>query len=183
LNVTFTPNHAPVAYATNFSRGKGVSLKINIASLLANSTSDADGDARSLLSVGVSTNGSTLFTNGTYIFLSPTNDLAESFIYVARDVRSSYRAGDTVRTATNWITVTVTAQGGIAYPPVLTNGTAVLNFAGIPGYAYDVQRATNADFSGTVVLLATTNAPSGGVFIFVDGSPPQPQAFYRLMSH
>ena len=56
-----------------------------------------------------------------------------------------------------------------------------MNFAGIPGYAYDEQRSTNlVDW----VTLLHTNAPPGGLFQLMDdfsdlGAPPA-QAYYRL---
>ena len=69
---------------------------------------------------------------------------------------------------------------GQGTPPISTiNGTAVLNFAGIPGYSYSVQRSTNVNFT-TFDILWTTNAPSSGLFQFTDPNPPQPTAFYRL---
>ena len=55
----------------------------------------------------------------------------------------------------------------------MTNGTAVVTFAGIPGYAYDVQRNT-VDVSNPTYWTTqwTTNAPSAGVFIYVDAPAP-----------
>ena len=66
----------------------------------------------------------------------------------------------------------------------ISGGVATVGFAGIPGYAYEVQRATNL-VSPNWVAIEVTNAPELGLFEIVDnfqdleGTPPQ-QAFYRL---
>ena len=54
-----------------------------------------------------------------------------------------------------------------------------INFAGIPGYQYLVERASDASFTSPEVVL-TTNAPSAGLFIYTDDDPPQPTAYYRM---
>jgi hypothetical protein len=68
--------------------------------------------------------------------------------------------------------------GGQINSLTVTGGTVNLTFAGIPSYLYHVQVSTNlTDW----VTLETTNAPGNGIFQFLDGNPPQPSAFYRLM--
>ena len=64
-------NTAPVASLATYTRSSGLSWKILITSLLTNSTSDADGDARTLTAVGSSTNGATITKSGTWIFYVP----------------------------------------------------------------------------------------------------------------
>jgi hypothetical protein len=61
-----------------------------------------------------------------------------------------------------------------------TGGKATVSFAGIPGYRYDVERAEDADFTVNLSNVWTTNAPAGGLFIFVDDNPPGSQAYCRL---
>ncbi len=56
-------------------------------------------------------------------------------------------------------------------------GLPTLNFGGISGYAYSLQRSTNLSDWTT---LWTTNAPPGGVFQFTDPGAPPPAAYYRL---
>ncbi|MDB6110086.1 MAG: hypothetical protein JWR69_1836 [Pedosphaera sp.] len=177
--VGFTPNHAPVANAASYGRAWGTVVRIPITGLITGFTSDADGDGRALTRAGSSTNGASVATNSTYILFAPTNNFAESFPYVVRDTRV-YRAGDTVQMATNWLTVTVTNAVG-QVQSILNSGSGItLNFAGVPGYAYDVERSTNL-VAWTVVL--TTNAPAAGTWVYLDGQPPSPQAYYRLKQH
>lgn len=184
INMVFTPNHPPVASDAPYTRASGLSLKIKIADLIANSTSDADGDPRALQATdSTSAQGGTVTSDGTYIFYSPPgNDNSDSFNYTVRDVLSAYRAGDTVRTASAKINITVVKPGGRVQTIDSSGGTATLKFAGIPGSLYDVQRSPNVSFTPFTVLL-TTNAPPNGVFTYTDNNPPMPSAFYRLMQH
>jgi hypothetical protein len=66
---------------------------------------------------------------------------------------------------------------GLAIPAVTTNGALTLRFAGVPGYPYDLQRSTNLTDWATIL---STNAPSKGLWIYTDGHPPQPSAYYRV---
>jgi VCBS repeat-containing protein len=176
----FTNNHAPTASAVTYGRALGTALRIPLFSLLTNYTGDIDGDARALSSLAVSTNGSFVSTNATHILFAPTNNVAESFAYVVRDVRA-YRPGDTVRTATNWITINVTNAIGSAQLISVSGNSIVLRLAGVPGYAYDVERAP--ELSGPWTLLSTTNAPPAGVWEIIDTDPLMPSGFYRTKQH
>lgn len=178
VQVQFTPNHAPVANAAGFSRNRGSTLKIPIATLLAGSTSDSDGDARGLVSVSGATHG-TLTTNGTFILYTPNNHNNDSFTYTVGDVRAAYRAGDTRRTASGTISITVVTAGGISKSPVVSEGVATVSFAGIPGYTYDIQRTTDLTPPVTWTTLQTTNAPANGLFEYSETALPT--AFYRLV--
>jgi autotransporter-associated beta strand protein len=182
LRVKFTPNHAPIANSITNNRAPNVSFKLKIADLLAAATSDADGDSRGLVSLGASTNGATITTNDTYIFYSNPNNVEDEFTYIVRDFGPVYRAGDTVRTSTGTIRFTVnTPQGtnanAVAISP--TNGVVGLRFAGIPGYAYEVQRTTDLTPPVTWTTLWTTNCPPLGLFDYIDLTPPLGQAYYR----
>jgi hypothetical protein len=179
--LSFQPNHSPVAGAASYGRAWGTFLRISIPALIANATSDVDGDGRSLLSVGASTNASGIATNSAFILFSPTQNNPESFRYTIRDTRT-YRPGDTVRTATNWITVLVTNAVGSIQAISASNNTITARFAGVPGYSYDVERTTNT-LNGVWIVIATTNAPPGGVWQFTDPSPPAPMGFYRARQH
>jgi hypothetical protein len=163
------------------TRNKGVSLKIRISDLLSGYTSDADGDGRALIGIGVAGHG-TLTTNDTYIFYSPSDDSNDSFTYTIRDLHS-YRPGDTVRTAMNSINITVGNSSGIAQGVTISGGTATVNLAGIPGYTYLLQRSTNLiDWTA----ISTNTAPTNGVYQVIDnfqdiGFVPS-SAYYRMLS-
>ena len=183
LKVKFTPNHAPVANAVTNNRAPNLTLKIKIADLLAAATSDADGDARVLSALSAtSTNGVMVATNATHIFYSNPNNVEDEFSYTVRDVGPVYRAGDTVRTGTGTIRITVRAPAGTNFNAVaisFTNGVVGLRFAGIPGYSYAVQRTTDLTPPVAWATLHTTNAPPPGLFDFIDETPPAGAAFYR----
>lgn len=63
----------------------------------------------------------------------------------------------------------------------LSNGSVVLNFSGVAGTQYDVQRAIAAN--GPWTNLTTITAPAGGQFGYTNNLPPQPKAFYRLQQN
>jgi hypothetical protein len=181
VQVVFIPNHAPIASPASYGRAWGTSLRIPVADLLGNFTSDLDADGRGLLSLTIGTNGSWIVTNSTQIFFAPTNNFPESFSYIIRDLRA-YRPGDTVRTATNWFSVSVTNATSSARS-ISSGGSAVtVRLAGVPGYAYDVERTTNV-VTGPWIVLLTTNAPAGGIWRYVDNNPPSPAAYYRTRQH
>ncbi|HXF09181.1 MAG TPA: hypothetical protein VN625_00240, partial [Desulfuromonadaceae bacterium] len=179
VDLVYIGNSGPVANPIFLARALNTSLKISIDNIITNYTTDPDGDGRYFSSVGVSTNGSSIFTNRGFIFYAPPNNLDESFIYVIRDGRT-YRPGDTVLTATNWITITVNHAVGFPQSISSSGGTVTVTFAGVPNYAYDIQRSTNlVDWD----IVATTNAPLRGVWIYTDTNPPQPAAYYRTRQH
>ncbi len=181
VNLEFTGNNPPVAGPAIYSRAFNTSLRIPIINLLTNYTSDPDGDARLLVRVGVSTNGSYISTNSIYVLFGPTNNVTESFPYVIRDARN-YRPGDTVFYSTNWITIQ--AVPTVGYANTITannNGSLSIKFVGIPNYAYDVERAPV--LSGPWSVVFTTNAPPNGIWLYTDANPPQPSAFYRTKQH
>jgi autotransporter-associated beta strand protein len=182
IAVRFTPNQAPVSNAVTNNRAPHASLKLNIADLVASATSDPDGDGRALVGVSpTSTNGVSITTNATYIFYSNLNSVEDEFTYTVRDLRS-YRPGDTVRTTTGTIRITVSTPAGTNQNFVsfaVVEGKPTMRFAGVPGYTYDVQRATDLTPPVSWQTLHTTNAPPLGLFDFVDENPPVGSAYYR----
>ena len=183
LNVKFTRNHAPTAGAVNYSFARGVSVKpfnIPIATFLANNTEDADGDARTLVSL-TSTNA-TVSTNVSpgNITLSSTNGLAESIAYVVQDVRN-YRVGDTVRYATNYINILRTNSVGTVTVSNLGGTNMTVSFYGIPSYQYVIQRSCN-DLNSWADLV-TNPAAANGLLQYTETPPPGCNpAFYRVRS-
>jgi fibronectin-binding autotransporter adhesin len=175
LNLRFTNNHAPVANVASYVRGRGAGIKIPVANLLEANTSDQDGDARSLLSLGSSTNGAFVTNTGSYIMIAPTNDLPETISYTVRDLRAAYRAGDTVRTATALIDLSVSNAIGVVNITNTGGGSMTVSFYGIPGYDYVIQRSSNlVDW----VDVATNTTPAGGLVQLTE-TPPHNPAFYR----
>ena len=82
-------------------------------------------------------------------------------------------------TSTGTIQVQVVSPGGIVQSVTSNGGVLVANFAGIPGFNYEIQRATSP--SGPWSTLVTQPAPANGLFSYTDPSPLSPSAFYRLI--
>ena len=179
-NDTFTlikDNNNPVANVASYARYRGGSMKISRTNLLATYTSDPDGDARSLAAVGTSPTAS-IVTNTSYIFYSATNPDSisnDTFGYIVSDGHGG--------TASNYILVTVT--NAFASNNIVSLQTGVpgansntITFAGLPGYAYVVQYATNLP-GNPWNDLATNTAGSNGFWIIVDPDATNASRFYR----
>ena len=110
IELSFAPNHSPIAQPALFNRAWDTPLEIGVDDFLATYTSDPDGDARALIQIGSSTNGTSIFTDGTRVVFSSTNNLPETVSYWVQDLRN-YRPGDTVRTAAGTITIQPLPEG------------------------------------------------------------------------
>ena len=126
-----------------------VPLAINIGDL---TWSDYDPDGEPVFFVGVSdrtSNGLALAIQGTQI-LVPANSMADGFSYTIADDRGVTTNG----TAKISIITNVTSRAlSLGLAP---DGSATINWTGVPWYSYECQRATNVTFTGT---LATANHP------------------------
>jgi hypothetical protein len=71
--------------------------------------------------------------------------------------------------------------GGAIQNIGLGAGSVTLDFFGLPGSVYQLQRATDVRFTRNQTTLLTTNPPSpDGLCGYTDTSPPTTAAFYRL---
>jgi hypothetical protein len=177
LTVSIPVNHPPVAGDDSFSRGAGISMKIAIATLLAN---DTDADLDTIQFDGTSattTNGASLTNDGTYIYV-PAATVDDAFTYTIQDGHGGTNTGN----------VFISIGGGMGQQTTITptpsNATAL--FFGVPGLSYTVQRATNVTFTGGISNFPSITAPSNGAFSITDdfsdlGAAP-PSAFYRLFT-
>lgn len=173
--VTF--NSPPSVGSDTFLRAPGLSLKVPIAALLAND-SDPDLDSIWLDSVAATTtNGVPLQSDASYVYYTNTLSVDDQFTYTVKDSYAGTSMG-TVR-----IVVNTNVFGRVTHIEVGANSTVTASFAGVPGYPYQAQRATNVEFSGTMRLW-NTNAPTNGLFQVYDdfsdlGVMPG-EAYYRL---
>ncbi len=165
-------NTPPTASNASFVRAPGLSYKIRISDLMTTNTADVDGDTNKLLSFGSSGQGATITTNASFIFYLPSTGASsnnnDSFNYTVKDGFGG--------TATASISITVVSAVGTAQNLTVSGGSVTVHCAGIPGYPYLIQRSTNLVNWTT---LASTNAPSAGLFDFTDTSPPPSSAYYR----
>jgi hypothetical protein len=168
-------NHPPVVVNLAATRAAGsTTWKIAVSDLLTNAT-DVDLDTLSLVSVSASTNGAALFIGGGFVLYTNTNLVGDQFSYTVTD-----GFGGTNSALVNLAIATGT-PGGQAQSVAISGVTATLQFAGIPGFSYNVQRTTNLVDWATIL---TTN-PVAGVFQFTDdfsdlGGVIPASAYYRL---
>jgi type VI secretion system Hcp family effector len=157
----------PTATSPTFTRSPGLSLKIKVADIASDPST-----IPLTVSLGTSADGATLSTDNTYIYYLPASDQADAFSYTVENGLGGR--------ATGTINVRVLPPGGLAQNITSAGGTVTLNFAGIPGFVYDVQYAS--DLSGNWTTVTTVTAPSDGLFTFTEPNRSNP-AFYRLLQH
>jgi len=161
-------NAAPIAPEQTFVRGLDLSLKIRIADVLA-ACGDADGDTLALDSVGASAQGAAIARTATHLLYSLAANVDDSFAYTISDGHGGVTTG--------LLEIQVINPGGLVQTITTSSGT--VNLAGIPGFSYHIERAT--DLAGPWVRVDTQIAPARGLFHYTDPSPPQPSAYYRLL--
>jgi hypothetical protein len=134
-----------------------------------------------------STNGlNNVTADSTQIYYSPgTNgNVPDVITYTIRDLRSAYRAGDTVRTAAGTILVTIAPPStnlthNITGISTNGNGTVTIYFAGVPNETYVVEAATNPA-APVWVPLSTNVAGPNGLWNYTDpAAASYPSRFYR----
>ncbi len=175
--ITVTVNAPPVAATDTYNRMAGLSLKINKSELLGNDTA---GSTFAGLPNLATANNVTLAENDTTILYpaSAPSSQDDSFTYTI--------AGPNGCTANG--TVNIHMLSGVSGGQVQTinanGGSVIVNFVGVPGCAYQVQRATVlegggnwADVGSPITVLISDSPP--GVFSYTDSTPPS-TAYYRL---
>jgi autotransporter-associated beta strand protein len=172
---TVTVNALPVAPSPNLSSNlaQHLSMKVAIVPLLAAWTSPG-GSPLSVASAGPSSGqGGTVSKDSNYIYYLPPSGTpaTDTIPYTVSDANGCTTAGT--------LDVNFVTSAGYAQSITYSGGAVTINFAGIPGYQYEVERSSDSSFTSPEVVL-TTNAPTAGLFIYTDNSPPQPSAYYRM---
>ncbi len=179
--IAFAPISLPEASPATYSRNVGTPLLISVTNLLASYTSVANGSTNHLTSIGTPSAGTaSISADGNWILYTPNSlDLTsgDSFAYTVNDGSGlSASSTVTVNVAPNTSTGSAGTVDASNYP------TSVgVTMYGIPNDYYDVQRATDVNFTQNLTTLVTAQqASSSGVVGITDSSPPSPSAFYRL---
>ena len=171
-----SPHAPPLAFGGSFYQLAGQPLVINIADLM---WGDYDPDGEPVFFVGVSattSNGLALTTQSTQIMV-PTNSLPDSFGYTITD-----NLGVTATSSATISIITNVASQALSLG-VAPDGSATIQFRGVPWYTYECQRATNAMFTGTLQTWPVQAWADGSIAVwdsFPDLTNKPPQAFYRL---
>jgi len=184
-------NHPPVPATVVYQRAASLPLNILISDLLTNVT-DVDGDLITLVGVGAdglnlqTTNGVTLATDNNYIYYtnSVTPNVNDSFQYTVSDGQGGVSLGTVMIVVnTNYVTPP-------SLPVILSTTNAVVNFFGVPGAQYEVDRSTNLTPGAGLgwVSISTNIAPVSGIIQVNDSfqnlgiqvPPTPPASYYRL---
>jgi Bacterial cadherin-like domain/Alpha amylase, catalytic domain len=168
-------SHPPVAGTDTYQRGVGTPLHIRIADLLTN---DSDPDGNPITFTGLTlltTNGVTLVTNSTFIFYTNAMNWNDRFNYYISDSQGGSATGLVVIQVVS-VASNNTVIGLLAGVPGA--GSATLTFAGVPGYQYVVQFATNL-LNDQWITLATNTAGTNGLWQVVDPTATNRQRYYR----
>ena len=173
--VVVVPNLPPTFAGFNSSTPYETPATISLGKILA-AASDPDNDALTVTAAGpASAQGGTAVLQAGSILYTPPNGFSgsDSFSITLTDARGAAAAGT--------VTMTVAGNSGVGTnSPVLTslpNGHKKVDFQGIPGRFYEVQRST--DLSNWTVLAMVEAGPTGAI-TFTDPSPPEGSAFYRI---
>jgi hypothetical protein len=115
--------------------------------------------------------GGSLKKTATHILYALAANDNDRFTYTVSDGHGGF--------ATGTIEVKVIQAGGLVQSVNPgPSGAVTVNFAGIPGFQYDVERSS--DPAGPWQEIATLTAPANGLFSHEDANPPAPAAYYRL---
>ncbi len=168
-------HHVPYATNRTVLRAKGTSTKIRLGDLFP-STDPVDSDAVVLHSFTDGSQGAGITTNASHILYAPANDNGDSLTYTVKDQRGATRTRTITVLVTNAVaSVTITNSGG---------GTIGLNFHGIPGWQYVIQRSCG-DLGSWLDLSSPLIAPSNGAniglieYLDTPGESCNP-AYYRV---
>ena len=174
-------NTPPTTTNSNAGVSEDATLVLSVVKLRAKAK-DADGDPISITAAGpTSANGPAgnvvLNTGAGTITYTPASGFvgSDSFTYTVSD---NYGG-----TATATVYVTVTANSGLSPnvvgTPTYSNGIFRVTFAGIPGFAYTVQRAPTP--AGSWSFYQSVTAGTNGLFLVTDPNPPSPSGYYRTV--
>ena len=153
---------------------KDTPTSVGIAKILA-AAADADGGTLALDSVSsTSSQGGTVAIVGTKVTYTPPSGYtgADSYNITITDGQGGSVAGS--------VTITVAAGSGEsqnkAVLTMLPGGNVSVQFMGIPGQSYQIQRSTDL---ATWTTLHTATAAADGQLPYLDTTPPVGSAFYR----
>lgn len=173
VNGVIVSQQPPAAPDQDWTRAADQTLKLKKSEVLA-ACSDPFNDTLTLTALGSSAQGAVIATNTGYILYTPApgNTNHDAFTYTVADAHGG--------SATGTLHILVSTPGGHARAINAVGGVVTARFAGIPGFAYLVERAADVNFTQSVSTVLTTNAPATGVFTFTDPTPLLPDGFYRL---
>lgn len=174
--LTVTGNAPPLANPATYYRDAGFPLQLAIADLATN-WSDPDGDPLALTGVNDSTNGAAVSYDTANIYYRNTNDVTDQFAYAIGDGYGGTATGAVdilIAPGSTGVTITGMAING--------DGSAALNFKGVPRHTYWLEAATNLAPPVVWESIATNTADSNGRWQVTDlQATNHSQRFYRSL--
>lgn len=171
--LVFEPNRSPEARPAEFFRAWDVPLRINLNDFIREFTSDPDGDIRTLVLIGSSTNGTEISSENREIVFRFNNNQRETISYWVQDARP-YRIGDTVRVAQS----TITIQPLPIAPPSTAYHAIEVEWQTEIGKSYQVQfRLEN----GAEWIDRGLPIPGNGEKMSIFERASNPAKFYRVI--
>jgi hypothetical protein len=172
--LTYIGNVAPVVNPSTYVRPIGFPLNIIIPGNLSANWSDADGDPLALTGGISSTNAASVSYDSNYVHYTNANDVADEIDYTVADGFG----GNTPGIINILIGPPPTSSvSGAVYNG---NGTVTLNFAGVAGYTYQVDAATNLAPPVVWTTISTNTADLSGLWQITDPQATNyPARFYR----
>jgi hypothetical protein len=168
-----------------YTRYTNSTVRIPIADLLTNYTSDLDGDLITLEAVGAGTNGATISILGDSIWYYPsaTDPNRNTTDYFDYRINDGFDGGS----ATNKIRISIGGVDPASQPPLLQDvrvmaDRVIVRLTGVPNCSYHVERAPALAGAATVWSdLGPITSDSSGKAEFTDLSPSAGRGFYRAV--
>jgi hypothetical protein len=176
--VTTSVNHAPTAVADTLQRFATESVKVSIATLLANDT-DPDSDTVTISGVSASSaHGGSIYLASPWVHYVPASGYSgvDSFTYTISDGHGGSATGTVT---VNLKTDDSSALNQIGSIQILSPGYRV-TFGGIPGRNYTIQYTTSLSHPVTWQNLGTAAAGVTGTIVY-DDNPGAPSRYYRTV--
>jgi autotransporter-associated beta strand protein len=171
--LTYTDT-APVVNPATYSRPAGYPLNITIAGDLSTYWSDVDGDPLALTGVISSTNGAAVSYDSSYVYYANVNNVTDEINYTVGDGFGGNTPG-----IIN-VLVGPPPTNSVAGVAVNVDGSATLNFVGVPGYVYQVDATTNLAPPVVWTTISTNTADINGQWQITDlQATNYPNRFYR----
>jgi hypothetical protein len=182
-DVVILTNTPPVAGPVSVERYPTQSLKIPVATILAQTSDPDPGDTVTLVSVSGGTHGTTLLSGG-YVFYTPfspggiVDQNADQFNYTVQDNHGAQTTGLVII----GIKVDNAPSLNISSLKTQPDGSVAIDFSGIPNRTYGLQfKVQLSDPQWTNVGPVTADQYGAGHY--VDGPPAHASSsgFYRLV--
>ena len=174
--MTVVLNQAPVADDDIIWVLENRPRSVPIAKLFANDV-DLDGDSLTIITVSAtSTNGGVVTRSNTAVRYTPVPSFVgnDQFSYTVSDGRGGLATARVVVHVLSLNDPSLNRLGGVTVTPT----SVKVQFAGIPGFVYSVERSTSLPIWAPI---GTLTVHDNGIVEFEDTNPPLGNAFYRAV--